>query len=192
MVPTSQWGAPDVRAPSTHSEADRWAPTPPQRPIGSGDTTTHLWEPAPTPPAPAAALPSVWGSSWWSSNSVTLPSGTPLSPGGLPQGDTSPTESMSNMVSSLGMDSPDASLEPAASFEHLNPSGLGAALSHSIWTQQQPTGISHPWHVSTNYSLFQDSATMPVGQAPVGGSNGSSSVKGPHHAPLGWQDKESF
>uniref|UniRef100_A0A131YWF8 Uncharacterized protein n=1 Tax=Rhipicephalus appendiculatus TaxID=34631 RepID=A0A131YWF8_RHIAP len=192
MVPTSQWGAPDVRAPSTHSEADRWAPSPPQRPIGSGDTTTHLWEPAPTPPAPAATLPSVWGSSWWSSNSVTLPSGTPLSPGSLPQGDTSPTESMSNMVSSLGMDSPDANLDPAASFEHLNPSGLGAALSHSIWTQQQPTGISHPWHVSTNYSLFQDSATMPVGQPPVGSSNGSSSVKGPHHAPLGWQDKESF
>ncbi|XP_075733789.1 transmembrane protein 131 isoform X3 [Rhipicephalus microplus] len=201
MVPTSQWGAPDVRAPSAHSEADRWAPSATQRPIGSGDTTRAkrssgrknlLWEPAPTPAAPAAALPSVWGSSWWGNNSVTLPSQTsPLSPGGLPLADTSPTESMSNMVSSLGMDSPDANLDPAASFENLNPSGLGSALSHSIWTQQQPTGISHPWHVSTNYSLFQDSPTMPVGQPPVGSSNGSSSVKGRHHAPLGWQDKES-
>ncbi|XP_075545402.1 transmembrane protein 131 isoform X1 [Dermacentor variabilis] len=189
VVTKSQWGASDVRTPTMHSEPDRWAPSPPQRPIGCSDTTPPLWEPAPTPPAPAAALPSVWGSSWWSSTSVTLPSGTPRSPGSLPQGDTSPTESMTNMVSSIGLDSPDASLEPAASFEHLNPTSLGTPLSHSIWTQQQPTGISHPW----NYSLFQDSATTPVGHPPVGSSNGNSSnaIKSPH-APLGWQDKESF
>ncbi|XP_077519556.1 transmembrane protein 131 isoform X2 [Amblyomma americanum] len=193
MAPKSQWGVLDMRA-QTHSEGDRWAPSPPQRPIGPCDSTNHFWEPAATPPAPAPPLPSVWGSNWWSNpTSVALSSATgTLSPSSSgPHGDTSPTESLANMVHSLGMDSPDASLDPAMCFDPLSAGGLSTGLSHSIWTQQQPTGISRPW----NYSLFQDSAPMPASLTHAsssgngtGGSSSSTNSKSPQ-APLGWQDK---
>ncbi|KAK8769817.1 hypothetical protein V5799_013715 [Amblyomma americanum] len=193
MAPKSQWGVLDMRA-QTHSEGDRWAPSPPQRPIGPCDSTNHFWEPAATPPAPAPPLPSVWGSNWWSNpTSVALSSATgTLSPSSSgPHGDTSPTESLANMVHSLGMDSPDASLDPAMCFDPLSTGGLSTGLSHSIWTQQQPTGISRPW----NYSLFQDSAPMPASLTHAsssgngtGGSSSSTNSKSPQ-APLGWQDK---
>lgn len=201
LMSQSQWGVPDAPRPLAHSEADRWAPSPPQRPIGPGDIANPFWEPAPpVPAAPVASLPSssVWGPSWWSSPSVvpTSSSGA-LSPGGMPHtgGDTSPTDSLTKVVSSLALDSPDSSLD----FEPLPPpSGLSTGLSHSIWTQQQPTGISRPW----NYSLFQESSPIasPLGPQPSstagssggGGSGNSSSTSKSHHGPLGWQDKESY
>lgn len=152
LSPKPQWPPAHATGTEALTAGNRWSPQMDQRTFGTSESFNNsYWDPA--------SPNSVWGSLWWSS---------PVS--GAPTGPVeSPTDSMADVVSSLGMDSPDASVAPSTYFDLTGSPRADSGLSHSIWAH--PTArASHPG----SYSLFQEDNASFAHTAPK--------------PPLGWTD----
>ncbi|CAN7998546.1 unnamed protein product, partial [Ixodes hexagonus] len=147
-----QWSLARANRPEPPVAPNRWSSGANQPAFGTTEAFNNsYWD--------SSSSSSVWGPHWWSS-----PASGAFSPSSPVE---SPTDSMADVVSSLGIDSPDASLGGTS-----NTSG---SLSHNIWAH--PTArASHPW----SYALFQDQEE----KAP--------STRISQTPPLGWQDKETL
>uniref|UniRef100_A0A4D5RQR3 Uncharacterized protein n=1 Tax=Ixodes scapularis TaxID=6945 RepID=A0A4D5RQR3_IXOSC len=152
-----QWSLAHAHRNELPGATGRWSSGGNQPAFGSSESFDSYWD--------SSSSSSVWGSHWWSS-----PASGALSPASPVE---SPTDSMADVVSSLGIDSPDASVDPATCFDLASTSSTNGSLSRSIWAH--PTSrVSHPW----SYSLFQEEKTAPARSSQT--------------PPLGWQDKETL
>uniref|UniRef100_A0A2R5LBV6 Uncharacterized protein n=1 Tax=Ornithodoros turicata TaxID=34597 RepID=A0A2R5LBV6_9ACAR len=162
--------------PVRKSSVDRWGTGTEETFFGAAVDHSSRWDPTPH---------QVWGSSWW-----TTPSLAETSQPGITPVDTSPTESMANMVSLLGIDTPDQDVsDHLASFAVEANSTTGTStfsFPQSIWTQHSAarvTPIGQPW----GYSLFQGNSSD--AQPTQTTADPPSECKIEQEKPLGWQDK---